>query len=212
MDNPYKIAVIGGTGKVGRYIASESLKNGYQVRMLVRNPKNLKYNDDKVEIVTGTAENVDAIRQLLEGCLIVINCFGQPMRDTPIYSKVTRDILEVMKEKDIKRYIGVTGASLNIIGDKKSLLNKIGAKMFEVLFSKMMKDKREELNILLKNKDLDWTLIRLPFVKEGVEVRAVKESLTDMPGTMISNKEIANFIISQIDNKEYIHKTPFIAI
>lgn len=40
MDNPYKIAVIGGTGKVGRYIASESLKNGYQIRMLVRNPKN----------------------------------------------------------------------------------------------------------------------------------------------------------------------------
>lgn len=134
------------------------------------------------------------------------------MRDAPIYSKVTRDILEVMKEKDIKRYIGVTGGSLNIIGDKKGLLNKIGAKMFEVLFSKMMKDKREELNILLKNKDLDWTLIRLPFVKEGVEVRAVKESLIDMPGAMISNKEIANFIISQIDNKEYIHKTPFIAI
>lgn len=212
MDNPYKIAVIGGTGKVGRYIASESLKNGYQIRMLVRNPKKLKYNDDKIEIVTGTAENVDAIRQLLEGCHIVINCFGQPMRDTPIYSKVTRDILEVMKEKDIKRYIGVTGGSLNIIGDKKGLLNKIGAKMFEVLFSKMMKDKREELNILLKNKDLDWTLIRLPFVKEGVEVRAVKESLIDMPGAMISNKEIANFIISQIDNKEYIHKIPFIAI
>ncbi|MGG2093724.1 NmrA family NAD(P)-binding protein [Bacillus sp. S13(2024)] len=42
MDNTYKIAVIGGTGKVGRYIASEALKNGYQVRMLVRNPKKIK--------------------------------------------------------------------------------------------------------------------------------------------------------------------------
>ncbi|MFD0769962.1 NAD(P)H-binding protein [Bacillus sp. CGMCC 1.60114] len=212
MDNPYKIAVIGGTGKVGRYIASEALKNGYQVRMLVRNPKKLKCSDDKIEVVTGAAENIDTIGQLLEGCQIVINCFGQPMRDTPMYSRVTRDILKVMKEKDIKRYIGVTGASLNIIGDEKSLLNKIGAKMFEMLFSKMMKDKKEELDILLKNKELDWTLIRLPFVKEGVEVRVVKESLTDMPGTIISNKEIASFIISQIDNKAYIHKTPFIAI
>lgn len=212
MDNPYKIAVIGGTGKVGRYIASEALKNGYQVRMLVRNPKKLKCGGDKIEVVTGVAENIDTIGQLLEGCQIVINCFGQPMRDTPMYSRVTRDILKVMKEKGIKRYIGVTGASLNIIGDKKSLLNKIGAKMFEVYFSKMMKDKKEELDILLENKDLEWTLIRLPFVKEGVEVRVVKESLTDMPGTTISNKEIASFIISQIDNKAYIHKTPFIAI
>lgn len=212
MDNPYKVAVIGGTGKVGRYIASEALKNGYQVRMLVRNPKKLKCSDDKIEVVTGAIENIDTIGKLLEGCQIVINCFGQPMRDIPMYSRITRDILKVMKEKDIRRYIGVTGASLNIIGDKKSLLNTIGAKMFEVFFSKMMKDKKEELDILLENKDLDWTLIRLPFVKEGVEVRVVKESLTDMPGTMITNKEIASFIISQIDNKAYIHKTPFIAI
>lgn len=45
----------------------------------------------------------------------------------------------------------------------------------------MMKDKKEELDILLENKNLDWTLIRLPFVKEGLEVRTVKESLTNMP-------------------------------
>ncbi|OHX31129.1 NAD(P)H-binding protein [Bacillus mycoides] len=212
MGNSRKIAVIGGTGKVGRYIASEALKNDYQVRMLVRNPKKLKCNDDKIKVVTGSVENIDTIRQLLEGCQIVVNSFGQPMRDTPMYSKVTRDILKVMKEKDIRRYIGVTGASLNIVGDKKSLLNKIGAKMFEVFFSKMMKDKKEELDILLENKNLDWTLIRLPFVKEGLEVRTVKESLANMPGIIISNKEIANFIVSQIDNKTYIHKTPFIAI
>ncbi|MDV6039797.1 hypothetical protein N7X28_25510 [Bacillus sp. SM-B1] len=76
----------------------------------------------------------------------------------------------------------------------------------------MMKDKKEELDILLENKNLDWTLIRLPFVKEGLEVRTVKESLTNMPGIIISNKEIANYIVSQIDNKTYIHKAPFIAI
>ncbi len=41
----------------------------------------------------------------------------------------------------------------------------------------MMKDKKEELNTLLKNKNLDWTLIRLPFVKKGFEVRTVKKVL-----------------------------------
>ncbi len=33
-----------------------------------------------------------------------------------------------------------------------------------------------------------------------------------MPGIIILKKEIANFIVSQIDNKTYIHKIPFIAI
>lgn len=31
MDNSYKIALIGGTGRVGRYIASRAVENGYQV-------------------------------------------------------------------------------------------------------------------------------------------------------------------------------------
>ncbi|WP_428912138.1 NmrA family NAD(P)-binding protein [Niallia sp. Krafla_26] len=37
MDNSNKIAIIGGTGKVGRHIASRALEKEYQVRMLVRN-------------------------------------------------------------------------------------------------------------------------------------------------------------------------------
>ncbi|WP_416825272.1 NAD(P)H-binding protein [Ectobacillus polymachus] len=90
MNNAYKIAVIGGTGKVGRYIASEALKNDYQVRMLVRNPEKLKYRDGRIEVVTGAVENIDTIELLLRDCQIVINCFGQPMRDTPMYSRVTR--------------------------------------------------------------------------------------------------------------------------
>ncbi|NRD76827.1 NAD(P)H-binding protein [Bacillus sp. BRMEA1] len=211
MDHPYKIALIGGTGKVGRFLASEALKNGFQVRMLVRSPNKIKICDDKMEVVKGDVVNIEAIKQLLEGCHIVINCFGQRMRDTPIYSRVTSQILKVMKEKKMKRYIGVTGASLTIKGDKKSLLNRIGATMFEVFFSKMIINKKEEFNILLENQDLDWTLIRLPFVREAVKSNPVKVSFTDMPGSFITNKEIASFIISQMDNKAYIHKTPFIA-
>lgn len=41
MDKPYKIAIIGGTGKVGRYIATKALQKEYQVRLLVRNPERL---------------------------------------------------------------------------------------------------------------------------------------------------------------------------
>lgn len=35
--------------------------------------------------------------------------------------------------------------------------------MLELLFPKMMTDKRKELHILA-NSEIDWTLVRLPFV------------------------------------------------
>jgi len=53
--------------------------------------------------------------------------------------------------------------SITIKGDNKKLINRIGAKMLELLFPKMMTDKRKELHILA-NSEIDWTLVRLPFV------------------------------------------------
>ncbi|WP_327856555.1 NAD(P)H-binding protein [Aeribacillus composti] len=77
--------------------------------------------------------------------------------------------------------------------------------MLELLFPKMMTDKRKELHILA-NSEIDWTLVRLPFVVEGSETGNIKESLTDMPGIKISNTDIARFIIDQIHEKK-----PFIS-
>lgn len=206
----YKIAIIGGTGKVGRYIATKAIQDGYQVRMLVRNPERLKYCNDKIDVIQGDAQDIDSIRLLLKDCHIVINTFGQPNKDLPIYSIVTKNILTIMDEFKISRYIGVTGGSLNIKGDNKSFLNKIGAKIFEIFFSQMIIDKKKELSIL-NNSNAEWTLIRLPFVVEGRGFGHIKESMTDMPGIKITNEDIASFIINQIENKMYVRKTPFIA-
>lgn len=203
-----KIALIGGTGMVGRHVAAKALEKGYLVRMLVRNPAKVDFQDERLEIVTGTVAHIHTIQQLLKGCSIVINCFGQKPKDKPIYSTVTKNLLEVMEEMGIKRYLGVSGGSLTIKGE---VINKLGAKMFELCYSEMMEDKKAEVNVLLANKAVDWTLIRLPFVREGHEVGRVKVSMTDMPGMKISNKDIAHFIIGQVDEKQYIQKTPFIA-
>ncbi|WP_139492417.1 NAD(P)-dependent oxidoreductase [Brevibacillus dissolubilis] len=213
MDRSYQnqIALIGGTGKVGRHLASKALEHGYRVRMLVRNPQKLSFRDDRIEILEGSVQNPDSIRQLLTGCHIVVNAFGQPMKDTPIYSSVTQQILATMTEMHIRRYIGVTGGSLNLEGDNKGLLNRIGAKMFELFYSEMIQDKKKEVEILRQHPHLDWTLIRLPFVVEGPEWGGIKESLTDLPGLKMTNQDIAHFLMNQVDDKTYIHQTPFIA-
>ncbi|MEW5548933.1 NAD(P)H-binding protein [Peribacillus frigoritolerans] len=210
MKHSYKLAIVGGNGKVGRFIAKRALEEGYQVRMLVRNPTRLTNTDERIEIVKGDAQDINSIRSFLQGCHIVINTIGQPLKDFPIYSVVTKFILTAMNELEIRRYIGVTGGSLDINGDKKNIINKIGARIFRFLFPKMMADKKMELEILARS-DVDWTLVRLPFVVEGSSAGNIKESLTDMPGIKITNIDIADFIINQISDNKYIRKTPFIA-
>lgn len=211
MDSPYKIAIIGGTGKVGRHIATHAIQKGYHVRMLIRNPERLLNTNEKIEIVKGQVQDIDSIRELLKDCKIVINTFGQPTKGEQIYSKVTKTIFAVMNELNINRYIGVSGGSLTINNDKKRILNRFGAKMFEVFLPKMMQDKKSEWEFLLNSKQIEWTLIRLPFVKDSLKSYQIKENLTDMPGTKITNQDIATFIIDHINNPQYIHKAPFIS-
>ncbi|WP_397538841.1 NAD(P)-dependent oxidoreductase [Rummeliibacillus pycnus] len=211
MDKPYKIAIIGGTGKVGRHIASTAIKKGFQVRMLVRNPEKLMYRDDNIEIVEGQIQDIDTIRKLLNGCKIVINTFGQPVKEVPMYSNVTKNIFGIMNDLNITRYIGVSGGSLTIKSDKKSFINRFGSKMFEIFFTKMMEDKKLEWEVLNNTKQIEWTLIRLPFVKDSSKTKLIKENLSNMPGTKISNQDIASFIIDHLDNPKYVHKAPFIS-
>lgn len=83
--------------------------------------------------------------------------------------------------------------------------------MFDILFSKIMIDKKKECHLLIQNKVIKWTLIRLPFIAETSEISFIKESLIDMPETKITNQDIATFIINQIEDQKYIHHAPFIS-
>lgn len=115
-----------------------------------------------------------------------------------------------MSEHNIQRYIGVTGASLDIAGDRKSFANRIGAVIFRLLYPSMLADKRKELGIL-KNSDAEWTLFRLPFVEEGPATGSVRISEKNMPGMKMRTGDIADLIIRQIEDSAYIRKHPFIS-
>lgn len=135
---------------------------------------------------------------------------GQPKNESYIFSTVTKHILEAMKEFEIKRYIVISGGSLDVTGDQKRIVSKIGAILFKVFLSKMMQDKYKELQII-QGSDVDWTIVRLPFVIEGKGIGNIKESLVDMPGIKVQNSDIAPFVIKQINNERYVGKCPFIS-
>ncbi|WP_459503435.1 SDR family oxidoreductase [Bacillus sp. C1] len=205
-----KIAIIGATGKAGRFFVNQALQEGYFVRILTRNPQKFTIAHKHLEVIKGDARDISAIHQLLQGCQAVINAVGQPKKESYIFSTVTKNILEVMEKYEINRYILISGGSLHVQGDNKSLLNRLGAMLFRLFLSDMMKDKYKELQ-LVQNSHLDWTIVRLPFVVEGEGNGNIKESLKDLLGIKIQNGDIAPFVINQINNDMYSKQCPFIS-
>ncbi|HHP5606018.1 MULTISPECIES: SDR family oxidoreductase [Bacillus cereus group] len=210
MESTNKIAILGANGKVGKILVNEALEKGYQVKILTRNSTNTEKINENIETIIGDARNFSTIQDLLQGCSAVINAVGQPKNESYIFSTVTKHILEAMKESKIKRYILISGGSLNVTGDQKGIVNKIGATLFKLFLPKMMQDKYKELQII-QNSEVDWTIVRLPFVIEGNGIGSIKESLVDMPGIKIQNGDIAPFVIKQINSDRYVGKCPFIS-
>lgn len=210
MESTNKIAILGANGKAGKYLVNEALKKGYEVKILTRNSNNMTITNESIEPIIGDARDFSSIRELLKGCQVVVNAVGQPKNEPYIFSAVTKHVLEAMKEFEIKRYILISGGSLNVTGDQKGMVNKIGATLFKLFLPKMMQDKYKELQII-QNSEVDWTIVRLPFVIEGNGIGSIKESLFDMPGIKIQNGDIAPFVIKQINSDRYVGKCPFIS-
>ena len=191
-------------------MAAAAIEQGYSARILARRPERVQLKSPHAIIIEGSVTDETAIHSLLEGCDGVINAFGQPMKDKPIYSEVAARLLQGMKEIGIRRYVGVTGGSLDIEGDRKSWMNRMGARLFRLLYGDFIRDRQRELGVL-RDSDLDWTLVRLPFVHERDVMKSVKVDQYDMPGTKISNTHIARFLVDQVQDAAFLRSTPFIS-
>lgn len=68
MKNISKVAVLGGGGRTGKYLVNQLLKNGFSVKLLLRNPDNFTIQNSKIEIIEGDAINEESIKLLLRDC------------------------------------------------------------------------------------------------------------------------------------------------
>jgi putative NADH-flavin reductase len=210
MQNNIKIAVIGGTGKSGKYLVQRLAGQAFPIKMLVRNPDTCQIRDPLLEIVQGDARNPEAIRSVIEGCQAVISTLGQPKGEEPIFSQATTNVIRSMKEFGIKRYILITGLNVDTALDKKSPKTAFATDWMKNNYPHTTADKQRELE-LLSESDIDWTLVRLPLIELTDKKSEWKASMEDCLGEKISATDLADFLIGQLSEEAYIKKAPFIA-
>jgi putative NADH-flavin reductase len=210
MEKIYTIAVIGGTGKAGQYLVKELIKQGYKIKMLVRNPEKFNLENSEIEIIQGDVLNAESVYSLITSCNAVISTLGQTKGESPVFSIAAQNITEAMNSLNVQRYLMVTGLTLDIPDDKKSFRTKLQSKIMKICFPAIIADKQKEYEII-SGTNLDWTVIRLPFIDLTELTGEVKMSLTDCPGKKISSTDLANFLIDQLTDSRFIRKAPFIA-
>lgn len=210
MQQNQTIAVLGATGKSGKYLVNQLIDRGYAVRVLLRDPGKFTIRNSRIEIVQGDAREYTAIYRLLENCDAVISTLGQRRGEPPVLSLATTHIVQAMRERRINRYIVVTGLSIDVPGDKKSFRTKLLSRIMKWLFASVIADKQKEFSVLATS-SVQWTLVRLPMIEMTDETGKIAIDLHDCPGKKIRATDLANVLIGQLSDNRFIQKAPFIA-
>ena len=210
MKEQFKLAILGGTGKSGKYLVKELLTRGYCLKLLLRNPQNLHLKRPGIEIVKGDARNYEAVLSLVQGCHAVISTLGQPRNEASIFSQASTNILRAMSYNNVDRYILTTGLSVDTPLDKKGPKCQMATDWMKANYPETTFDKQVEFNVLSKS-EIKWTLVRLPLIEQTDETRKVIVSLEDCPGDKISSTSLACFLIEQLSTESYLRKAPFLA-
>ncbi len=204
-----KIAILGGGGRTGKYIVTQLLSQGYSLKVLLRNPENFQLESPFIEIVTGNAIDPEAIRSLVQGCQAVISTVGQRKDEPLVASQATLNILNAMTEYRIDRYILVAGINVDTPFDKKGPETRAATEWMKMTFPSIHADRQKTYSIL-STSDIDWTLVRVPFIEFTDTNGKTVVSLEDCGGNKISAGDIATFVIEQLSKAIYIRKSPFI--
>jgi len=141
-----KVAVIGGTGRIGSKITAELLQRGHTVTVIARNPEKAE-SGPNVKAVTGDVTDPGSVAALVRGHDAVIS-------SAPFIPGISVQVLEAVRKSGVKRYIAVGGAGSLKAADGKLVMDN---PQIPAEWLPSIKEGAELLKLLKADNQLDWT-------------------------------------------------------
>ncbi|KQB41111.1 NAD(P)-dependent oxidoreductase [Flavobacterium aquidurense] len=210
MKNIKKVAVLGGGGRTGNYLVNQLLKEGFSIKLLLRNPENFTIKSSQIEIIKGDALEIESIKVLLEDCQAVISTVGQRKEEPLVASSATNNILKIMNNYKIERYVLLAGLNIDTPFDKKSPKTTSATEWMKTNFPVIQEDRQKTYDLLVES-DVNWTQVRVPFIEFNDMSSQISVSLEDCLGDKISAIDIAKFMIQEMSESKFSRESPFIS-
>ncbi len=206
------IALFGATGQTGREVLRKLLGKGYTVKVLVRDPLKLKMQNDALEITKGDVLNPSDVAAVVKGSKAVISVFGH-VKGSPkeLQTNGRRNIVNAMKAEGIDRIISLSGVGLPFPSkDQPKVPDHLIRLIMKIFVPKVLNDAISHAEVLKKS-GLKWTIVRGPRLTTEPEKGSYRVGWVGVnASTSIGRADLADFIVKQVDQTEYIEQMPFV--
>ena len=206
------VLIIGASRGIGLETVKAALKAGHSVRALARSARKIRVEHPKLEKMVGNALEMATVKRALIGVDAIIQSLGVSvgpeiiLKPTRLFSKATRVLVTAMEEAHVKRLICVTGFGA---GDSRGHGGFLCGAAFHLLLGRVYEDKDVQERIVRRSK-LDWVIVRPVILTDGPKTNAYRALVNPRRWTwgFISRADVADFLVKQIDDDAFLHKTP----
>ncbi len=202
--------VLGATGLTGRILVNQALREGHQVKAIVRDSKKLVVKSELLQIQVADILNERQLTTELINQDVVLSTLGTGRNlHSDIISRVMPVLIASMYNAKIKRLIFLSSFGVGETIKDASLFSKV---IFKLFLNDILKDKHKA-DELLKQSTLDYTLVyptRLTNERQRGQFK-VGEKIPLPFSPKISREDVAAFMLDQVKENRWIRKTVVIS-
>jgi putative NADH-flavin reductase len=211
-----KVIIFGATGFSGQAILANSIKQGHEVTILVRDASKIPIKYQNLTIVEGNVLNTQTVASVLHHQEAVIQCLGVSGKGdgkpTTFISDATKIIVDEMQNKKIKRLIAMSNVGAgNSIAFQPWFFTKIILPYFMKWLKVIIEDKNR-MEPIIMNSNLDWTIVRCPNIVDKPAKGRCNATL-DGKGLKLSItlSDLSKFMVDQLKQTAFIKQAPSVS-
>lgn len=207
-----RVAVVGGSGRTGAHVVRLLGEAGHELVLLARDPARLRTLPAGASVLTGAVTDPTAVARLVDGADAVVSALGPSSnKEATLQQAAARVLVEAMRAAGVRRFVGISGAGVDMPGDAKTLPNRAVSALMQRFAGPAVGDKMAEAR-LWADSGLDWTLVRPPRLTDGPATGRVEHHAHRSPRkSSISRADLAAFVVEQLTDTRYVGQAPLVA-
>ena len=205
-----RIALLGGSGRIGNHLLTWALENGHHVTALARTPGSLPAAVGLTEVI-GQATDRDAAVAVVSGADAVLSALGPRGARTPaLLQTAASHTVAAMDRAGVRRLIAVSAAGAFIEGDPDT--GSVVKVILPRIFAKTFADVRR-MESAVAASGLDWTLVRPTRLvnSPGIGRYRVRPDYPPAGGGKIARADVAHFVTGALTQNTWVGARPALA-
>jgi putative NADH-flavin reductase len=204
-----KLVVFGSTGGTGLQVVAQALVQGHDVTAFVRSPEKLTQTHENLQVVKGDVLDFASVERAVQGQDVVLCTLGLPPTDkSNVRANGTRNIVRAMEKAGVKRFIC---QSSDGVGDSRDTLPFFMKYLIVPFLLRRAFADHEIQENYIKESQLDWIIVRPAAITDGERTGSYQHGYAADNKTVtnkISRADVADFMLKQLADNNYLHKTP----